>query len=282
MDVEDVKNTQSYINNYEDIREFALKVIEQWKPANVILEDLIEKETLVMAKLLQDEFTQVLVGLTPLDNFNAYYNRTVDSREVAIKSSSDVSVDRINWIGIPQLNTPFLKSGVTKIISEKKNIKVSFDTRFGNDSYRLFVFAPYDAKFFIPNKDRDGFIVESSSTVRDEVSWIALNTTEVRNGTINWKPGVPNGDIITNHFDRITEISKHSNSYTLNFTDFGFEQMNDSDYSVILSTNKNVNVWVDKKTPKSFTIRRSYVGDDLRIDWFLVRGNSRWWEGVNS
>jgi len=282
VDVADKNDTQSYINNYKSIRDFLFKIINQWKPANIILEDIVEKETLVMAKLLQDEYTQVLVGVTPLGNFNAYYNRTVDSREVAIRASSDIPYDQINWVGIPQLNTPFLKSGVTKVINEKKNIKVTFDSRFSNANYRVFVFCPYDAKFYVPSRDRDGFIVESSSTVREEISWIALATNEISNGRINWVSGVPNGELIVNNLDRVTEIAKHSNTYTYDFTSFGYPEMESNDYTVILSTDKNVNVWVENKTSKSFTIRRSYVGDDLNIDWFVVKGNSRWWQGLTS
>jgi hypothetical protein len=282
LDVDNIKNTQSYINNFDSIKAFIEKIVKQWTPVNVVVEKIVEKETLVMAKLLQDEYVQVLVGLTPLDNFNAYYNRTVDSREVMLKSSSDVSTDQINWVGIPQLNTPYLKTGVTKIINEKKNIKITFNTRYDGDSYRAFVFSPYDAKFYVPRKDRDGFIVESSSTVRDEVSWITINSTEVINGTVSWKKGVANGDLIENNFDRILEISKHSNIYTVDFVSLGFTAFTDNNYSVIVATNKNVNVWVENKTPSSFSLRRGYVGDDLRIDFFVVRGNQKWWQGITS
>lgn len=282
VDVAKSENVQSYINNHDDIRDFLLRIIKQWIPANVILEDIVEKETLVMAELLQDEYTQVLVGLTPLGNFNAYYNRTVDSREIALVSSSDVSLDKINWLGIPQLNTTYLKAGVTKVINEKKNIKVTFDTKFSNANYRVFVFSPYNAKFYTPVKERDGFIVESSSSIREEISWIAVATTEIANGSILWKRGVPNGEVLVDNLDRITEISKNSNSYTFDFTNFGYPNFVGNDYTVILSTDKNVNVWVDNKTPNSFTIRRSYVGDDLSIDWLVVKGNSRWWSGITS
>jgi len=282
VDVEDSQNSQSYINNYDDIKDFLIKIINQWKPANVILEDIVEKETLVMAKLLQDEYTQVLVGLTPMGNFNAYYNRTVDSREVSLRASSNISEDKINWVGVPQLNTSFLKTGVTKVINEKKNIKVTFDSRYANGNYRVFPFSPYNTKFFVPSKDRDGFVVESSSTVRDEISWITIASNEIPNGSIFWKQGVPTGELISDNFDRITEINRHSNVYTFDFTNLGYPEFEDNDYTVILSTNKNVNVWVTHKTSKSFTIRRSFVGDDLSIDWFVVQGNSKWWQGITS
>jgi hypothetical protein len=223
IDVAYEKDIQSYINNYDEIESFVLRVIDSWKPANVLIDKLVERETLVMAKLLQDEYVQVLVGLTPLDNFNAYYNRTFDTREVSIKTSSDVSTDKVNWIGIPQLNRTFLKSGITKVINEKKNIKINFETPYANNNYRVFAFSPYDANFYTIKKDREGFIVESSSTVKNEVSWITLSTSEIINGTLKWNKGLPNGDLMVDHFDRISEISVYSNTYTVNFTDFGYE-----------------------------------------------------------
>jgi hypothetical protein len=51
---------------------------------------------------------------------------------------------------------------------------------------------------------------------------------------------------------------------------------------VILSCSKNVNVWIDGKTTKSFTIRRSFSGEDMEIDYMVVKGNSKWWEGITS
>lgn len=282
IDVASKENVQSYINNYEDITNFVRNLVSYWKPANIILEDIVEKETLVMAKLLQDEYVQVLVGLTPLGNFNAYYNRSFDTREVSISTSSDSPEDQINWIGVPQLNATFLKSGITKVNNTKKNIKVNFETPYDNANYRAFVFAPYNAKFYLVKKDREGFIVESSSMVEQEVSWITMNTSEVINGTIRWRKGLGNGELVSENLDRITEIAINSSIYQVDFTTLGYPELEDNNYSVILSTNKNVNVWVESKTSKSFVVRRSYSGDDLNLDFMVIKGNTKWWEGLTS
>jgi hypothetical protein len=280
IDAKNSTDRQSFINNYDEIRKFVAKIVEKWKPATANLNEIIEDKTLIMSQLLKNEYTQVLVGLTSRQNTNAYYVRSADTGNMSIYTSSQNYNDEIEWIGVGRINTPYIKTGVTKIKKSAKNIKIPFETRYANTSYRTFVFAPIDSKYYVVAKDADGFIVESSSLVEEEVAWITLNTAQVINGTINWKTGIPDSATIFSQLDRSEEINNNASKYDVTFAGLGYPEFNTTEYSVILSTDKNINVWIENKTATGFTIRRSYAGEDVSIDLLVVLQNSQWWKNV--
>lgn len=281
IDAVDINDRESYINNYEEIRNFIKNIVDKWKPATASINRIIEDKTLIMAELLKDEFTQVLVGLTSRQNTNVYYIRSVDTGNLSLVSSSKQFQDDIDWVGVGRINTAYLKTGVTKVKKPVKKMKVLFETRYQNDKYRTFVFSPNNNKYFTTYKDRDGFIVESSSLVKDEIAWITLNTNQTINGIIKWKRGVAEGELLPNNIDRIDEVNDNSNRYEITFQSLGYADFIDTNYSVIMSVNKNINVWVEDKQPDRFLIRRSYAGEDLEIDFMVVEGNSKWWKNIN-
>jgi hypothetical protein len=280
LDVDDVKDRGSYINNVEKVKQFITNITDRWSPSIANLTEIREKNTLIMENLLRDEFTQVLVGFTPTSNVNAYYIRSVETGQVSLLTSSANLEEEINWLGVGRIDAPYIKSGVTKIKTPSKNVKIFFETAFNSEDYRIFVFSPNNSIYYVPQKFRDGFLVESSSFVEDEVAWIALNTRNVVNGVLDWKVGVPLGDTRTNHVDRYTEINLNANRYILNLNDEGYDNFNGTDYSVILSSDSNLNLWVDNKEEGQFTIRRSYAGEDTRVYYLAVQGSSKWWENI--
>ena len=280
LDLKDKKDLDSYINNYDYIRNFVEDVVKLWKPATININKITEKETLVMSELIKEEYTQVLIGLTARENVNTYYLRSADNENVSVLSSSLNFSDNIDWLGVGRLNTPYVKSGVTKVKKAAKNIKVNFESRFTNKVYRVFVFSPSNTKYYVTQKDNDGFIVESASLVEDEVAWIALNTDQIINGSVYWREGVPEQAVIDSEFDRVNEVVENMNRYKLDFTEFGYPAFDNTNYSVILSANKNVNMWVDSKDTKSVVVRRSYAGEPITFDFMIVSGSSRWWQEI--
>jgi len=282
IDVADTDDRTSYINNHEDIKTFVNTIIENWKPATVSIRKVKEKETLVMAELLRDEYTQVLVGLTSRQNTNVYYVRSVDTGSINVLSSSANYDDDIDWIGVGRINTPYIKTGVTTIKRSVKNVKIPFETRFNNNIYRVLVFTPNNSRYYVTQKDKDGFIVESSALMESEVAWIALNTTQIVNGTLLWKKGIPENETIDYNVQSVNEINKHTSRYVLEFEQLGYPVFDNDDYVVILSSDSNVNLWIENKQSNSVTIRRSYAGEDTKIDFMAVPGDSRWWKSITS
>jgi hypothetical protein len=281
IDVKDDTDRDSFINNYDQIRKFVATVVEKWKPATTNLNDIIENETLIMSQLLKNEYTQVLVGITPRQNTNVYYVRSADTGNINILSSSQNFNDEIDWLGVGKINTPYIKTGVTKISRAVKNIKIPFETRYANNSYRTFVFSSVDAKYYVVSKDTEGFIVESSSLVEQEVAWITLNTSQIVNASLIWRNGIPNNSTIISQLDRSEEINNNSNRYEVTFAELGYPEFAETDYSVILSSNKNVNLWIESKTALGFTIRRSYAGEDVNVDLMVCRRSTKWWTQVS-
>jgi hypothetical protein len=190
--------------------------------------------------------------------------------------------DQVDWVGVGRIDTPYIKSGVTKIKNSAKNVKIYFETSFTNTKYRIFVFSPNNTKYYVPIKDKDGFIVESSYLVEEEVAWIALNTNQVTNGNIFWKRGVPTSESLQDSMDREMEVNVNSHKYILNFSEFGFPNFPNTEYSIILSSDSNINLWVDEKTTISSTIRRSYSGSDTNISFLAVPRNTKWWKTITS
>lgn len=274
------KDKESFINNIQEVRRISRKVIDEWKPSHTSLLGLEESNAVIMSNLLSDEFAQVLVGFTPNSNVNSYYVRSIESGELDVYTSSGRFDESIDWLAIGRLDSPYVKSGVTKVNNPKKQFKIFFESKFPNADYRVMIFNPNNSKYYVPAKDEDGFIVESSYLVEDEVSWIAVNSNQVVNGTLVWKKGIPEDEQRVSNLDRITEIGINSHKYTLNYTDFGFDNFNSDEYSVILSSDSNVNVWYSNKTLNSVDIRRSYTGEDMKIDYLIVRGSERWYNNI--
>ena len=274
------ESKQSFINNNVEIRRITREIIKEWKPAHTNLIDIRESNAVIMSTLLSDEFAQVLVGFTPNSNVNSYYVRSVESGELDIYTSSGRFDENIDWLAIGRLDSPYVKAGVTKVNKAQKQFKIFFESRFNTTDYRVMVFNPNNSKYYVPEKDQDGFIVESSYLVEEEVSWIAVNSNQVINGTIVWKKGIPEDEKRVSNLDRVTEIGINSHKYTLNFNDFGFDNFSSTDYSVILSSDSNINLWYSDKKLNSVDIRRSYTGEDMEVDYLIVRGNNKWYDQI--
>lgn len=281
IDTED-KNKTSFINNNTTIKTLTKDIIDEWKPSYTTLFGIEESNAVVMSNLLSDEYAQVLVGFTPNSNVNSYYVRSIESGELDIFTSSGRFDESIDWLAIGRMDSPYVKTGVTKVNSSSKQFKIFFESKMPTSEYRIMVFSPNNSKYYVPSKNEDGFIVESSHLVEDEVSWIAINSNQIMNGTLVWKEGIPEDQRRLSNLDRITEIGINSHKYTLNFTDLGFENFDSTDYSVILSCNSNINVWYDNKTLNSVDIRRGYTGSEIKIDYLIVKGDSRWFDGIVS
>jgi len=144
------------------------------------------------------------------------------------------------------------------------------------------VFSPNNSKYYVTQKDRDGFIVESSALVEKEVSWIALNTTQVVNGTLNWKKGIPENETISQNLESYNDINKHTTRYELDFGSIGYPDFDSNDYVVILSSDQNQNLWIENKQSGSVVLRRGYAGVDTKIDYFAVKANTKWWSNITS
>lgn len=274
------KDKVSFINNNKEIRRLTRSVIDEWKPSYTNLLNIEESNAIIMSNLLSDEFAQVLVGFTPDSNVNSYYVRSIEDGELDIFTSSGRFDENIDWLAIGRLDNPYVKAGVTKVNTPAKQFKIFFESKFSNSDYRVFVFSPTNSKYYVPAKDEDGFIVESSYLVEDEVSWIAVNSNQVVNGTLVWKEGIPEDEKRVSNLDRITEIGINSHKYTLNFNDAGFDSFDNDNYSVILSSDSNTNVWYTDKKLNSVDVRRSYTGQDMKIDYLIVRGNEKWFDNI--
>lgn len=280
LDVKDIKDRTSYINNADELKKFVRTLVELWKPSTDSINDIIERKTLILAKLLKDEFTQIIVGLTARNNVNAYYIRSIETGQVNLLTSSTKLDEEVDFLGVGRIDTPYVKSGVTKIKQPGKNMKIFFETSFPHSEYRIFVFAPINAFYFVPIRDKNGFIVESSALVEQEVAWIAINTLQIRNGLVDWKQGIPTGQSLVENTSRALEVNVNSTKYVVDFVDLGYPVMPNTDFSVILTPDKNVNLWVENKTTRSFTIKRSYAGENIKISWMLIQSNTKWWETI--
>ena len=281
----DIDSTQedkeSFINNNVEIRRVARDIIDEWKPAHTNLIDIQESNAIIMSTLLSDEFAQVLVGFTPNANVNSYYVRSAESGELDIYTSSGRFDESIDWLAIGRLDSPYVKAGVTKVNTPAKQFKIFFESRFDSSDYRVMVFGPNNSKYYVPAKDQDGFIVESSYLVEDEVSWIAVNSNQVINGTLVWRKGIPEDEQRVSNLDRVTEIGINSHKYTLNFNDFGFDNFDETKYSVLLSSDSNLNLWYTNKKLNSVDINRSYTGEDVRLDYLIIQANTKWYDNIS-
>jgi hypothetical protein len=293
IDARDERDRGSFINNINEIQDFAHKIVGHWKPAHTELERITTKDSLIMAELFNDEFSQVVIGFTPDDNTLAYYVRTNELNKFNIFTANNLLNTGVDWIALGKIDNPYVKSGITRLKRNVNNFKVFFDSEFPDRNYRAFVYSPNNTKLFLPveSLDTDGFVVEGAAPFKDELAWIALRTSDVINGSFEWVAPKPwSGDQIINTTDIFFPEGKLINQ----------------DYSLIISTDTNVNVWVEGDSKygdnggpnikvdnrisfidgspnpnylnegQFFTIKRSSY-DPVRVSWLAIPNGTKWW-----
>lgn len=252
-----------------------------------------------MANLIVDN-KKVRDGIISTPGFNAltWYTRDTPTT-FSINSPFNGSESLFDWVLIKTMDTRYAKSNVLKIASSKKSAVARFDTAFPSTDYFVFFNSASASNLFTVEKFNNRFVINSSFEISDEITWFAIHKTLVTSTGFNSSGnlfagtrviGAPvpenldgDGNIIDSipiNDDSYANLSGWYNSEYLikpSLALDGFQQLPNLDsYSIILSSNTNINTFWLEKAPDRVKIGASYP-TPCSVDYLMVKTGVDWW-----
>lgn len=228
---------------------------------------------------------------TPGINSVTYYCRLPD--EGFVLNNGFNGVDSIfDWIVTKTTDSRYIKSGVVRNAANRKTIVIPFDTSFSDTNYYVFFSPNKNINTYWCEKKVNRFVVSGSSFIGKEISWIAIHKdfaakTGIANpGTIfTGRRRIFGAEERTNDLD----INVNSDSNTQNWINCEYiikpgaagenfaENMNLDNYTVVLSTDSNINTFWLEKTSDRVKIGTSF-GKSCIIDYLIIKTGIDWWK----
>lgn len=246
--------------------------------------------------------------VTAGSNTNTWYSR-VNSREFIVNGSFNPLEGIYDWILIKTTDTHYVKSNVIKFKNKRSSFQVTFKTPFIDDEYFVFFSSNANVNLFWSSKKKNGFIINSSADFESEVSWVAIHKSFAQLTGIH-NPGtiyagsrsliydtIPcteltincgNTDVCAENELNISEnchanlhgwyehelIIKPSVSLDSILIPMDFS---DNKYSILLSSNNNINTfWLDKSSDRA-KVGTSYQINCI-IDFLFIKNGVDWWD----
>jgi len=235
------------------------------------------------------------VVATPGTNTNTWYTREVNG-SFSINGSFNGAEAVFDWVLNKTSDSKLIKAGVVRLASSKKSLQIEFDTSFPDNNYYLFFLQNTNVSSYWLEKKVSRAVIAGSWELGDEVSWLAIHRDFARKTGIQNPGTIFSGqrrmDNTTPDLGSATELDitndAHSNlaswydsefiiqPSTSNLSD-GFQQLpNLEEYSIILSSNNNINTyWVEKANDR-FKIATSFDQACI-IDYLMIKKGIDWW-----
>ena len=233
-------------------------------------------------------------------NSSTWYTRETPT-QFSINSAFNGSENIFDWVLVKTMDTRYAKSNVIKIASNtKKSQVVQFTTAFLTNNYYVFFSSAGNTSLFTVEKYNNRFVINSSGPLGNEITWFAIHNTLVTsngfNSTGNLFAGTriigaslpENYDSSGNAIDSIPITNNdaycnlsgwYQNEYLIRPTTSldGFQVLpNLSSYSIILSSNVNINTFWINKAPDRVIIGTSYP-TPCSVDYLMVQTGVDWW-----
>jgi len=237
------------------------------------------------------------------NNTNVWYERDSND-EFTVNGSFNPLQGIFDWVLTKSSDSKYAKSNVVKFKADKKTVKVSFKSFFPDDNYFVFFSSNDNVNLYWSDKKRSGFVINSSSPFKSEVTWLAIHKDFARLTGIN-NPGTiyagtriltyPSIDCSTLQSDCTTRPTQLDVNITCHANREGFYECEyiiapsktldgviipmdlPDGYSTLLSTSNNINTfWVEKAADR-VRIGASYPVKTT-IDYLLIKNGIDWWE----
>lgn len=233
-----------------------------------------------------------LVATTPNANVMTYYDRVSDTKFNLLTSFNGYSKS-IDWVIAKPIDTPIFKSGTMKINGKLKSETIKFETPFKNTDYFLFLSSPVNQKLYWQLLCNNRFTVTASHYLLKEVSWMAFHrdmfggvftpnsifvgkrdmtgSVETSGGegpTIANLPYWYNNELLVRPE---MGVGGDPGSMIINPTTPG--------YSLLLSSNENINTYWDGKEINQFRVKTSSP-ETCTIHWLVIQNGVEWWQEI--
>jgi hypothetical protein len=239
-------------------------------------------------------------GIIALPGFNTrtWYTRETPT-SFSINGSFNGADNIFDWVLIKTMDTRYAKSNVIKVASAKKSLVVRFATAFPSTDYFVFFSSADDVNLYTVEKFNNRFVINSSFEIGNEITWFAIHKTLVTSSGFNTSGSLFAGTraiggpltLNLDEDDNVIETIPIENNAYANLSGWyndeylikpstaldGFQHLPDlSSYSIILSSNTNINTyWIEKATDR-VKIGTSYP-TPCSIDYLMVKTGVDWW-----
>lgn len=297
------KEFDNFIREAARVLKPAYTEINEIKPFGI---DILEAGSSSMG-LLNNRKESNLIMITPNSNANTYYEKTDKSKFLGLTSLNGFS-QVIDWIVAKQIDSTLFKSGSLKVNGKIKSETIKFVTPFKDSNYFVFFSTPSNQKLFWNELYLDRFLVSSSHFLKTEVSWFAFHKdifggVYTPNSIYVGKREITDRTFIDSNYNTYTEWPGdinteitwpipptsnlglwYNNQYIIQ-PKIGVESEtgnmsidpDDPGYSVLLSSNQNINLYWDTKEINKFTIKTSSP-TNCTVHYLVIKNGIEWWD----
>lgn len=231
-----------------------------------------------------------LVSLTPNSNVNTYYNRLNDGRFTMLTSFNGFN-NSIDWVVAAPTDTKLFKSGTLKVNGKLKSETIKFTTPFKDADYFVFLSSPSNQKLYWQTLCNNRFTITSSYYLMQEISWMAFhkdifggvytpNSIYTGRRTINGFVETVNGESPTT-----ANLGYWFNNEYLIQPQIGVDgdpgsmsiDPTNPGYSLLLSSNQNINIYWTNKNINQFSVKTSSPTDCI-LHWLVIKNGVEWWQ----
>lgn len=237
-----------------------------------------------------------LIALTANDNVNTYYER-LDSNSFDAKTSFNGYNKLVDWVIAKPIDSTLFKSGTFKVSGRLKSETIKFITPFKNTDYFVFFSSPSNDKLYWEQLCENRFTVTSSHYLTKEISWMAFHrdmfggvftpdSIFVGKRTIdNTVTPSTTGEAETEGLE--PNLRLWTDSTLIIQPEVGEQgdpgemliDPTDPGYSILLSSNENINMYWTDKEDNNFTIKTSSP-EKCIVHWAVIKNGIEWWQEI--
>ncbi|MCS7317925.1 MAG: hypothetical protein NZZ41_06445 [Candidatus Dojkabacteria bacterium] len=236
-------------------------------------------------------------------NVNCWYIRELNNK-FSINGSFSPLHTTYDWTLIKEVDNKLFKSGIVTFCRGKTMLIVKFKTSFKDNNYYIFFTPNNNVKLYWVEKKPNQFTILSSGPMGSEISWLAIHKELAYTTGINNPGSIYAGERII-EFEQQTNVSInenkslnmennlhvnlngwHNNEYIIKPTedlDNIYSPMNIKEkhgYIILLSSNKNINIfWMEKYTDR-FKIGCSFPIANCMVNYMIIKRGLNWWNEI--
>ena len=294
---------ETFIRDSVDVFKPSYTELNQIKPFGI---DVLEAGGGSMG-LSNNRRVSGLIAMSPNSNVNTFYERTDNTRFNMLTSFNGFS-QNIDWVIAKEIDTSLFKAGVLKVNGNIKSETIKFDSPFKDKNYFIFISNPLNQKIYWNNLCPDRFTVSASYFLEKEVAWMAFHQDvfggvftpdsiyvgrrtltdrvfiDSDGNSYNEWPGNTNDSLI---FPSPTEVNLEYwyNNELIIKPEIGVESesgnmninVDDPGYSIILSSNENINMYWVEKSNNQFRVRTSSPVP-CTVHYLAIKNGIEWWD----
>lgn len=275
-----------FIKATADIYKPSYTEINKIKPSGI---EILEAGENYMGQTTNKRVTG-LVAMTPNSNVSTFYDRKDDLKFNILTSFNGYS-EKIDWVVSKPIDSSVFKSGVLKVSGKVKSETIKFVTPFKDKNYYVFFSNPVNQNLYWNTLCENRFTITASHYLSKEVTWMAFHK-DLFGGVFTPNSIFVGSRTLTGYTDNglgdspTTEnLSTWYNNELLIKPVIGIDpgtmliDQTDPGYSILLSSNENINTYWSTKSINQFSIKTSSPVA-CTVHWLVIKNGIEWWKEI--